>query len=263
MLTDPSVSIPVFYAIAFLLVMLQILLYERANPGVRVFRIQDYALSEFPWQAGFGILVALGLGSAVILFSPFAPPADAFHAYVFQVMVGLVETVFLISIVETVWLTVPVRGRWVQVRFGRYAWPFVFGISHPVVREAWMSGSFTVESLLGFAYAALFGWIFYALYAGRQLYGPPWNRLLGAVTSWVAHTGLNIILLTWPTRAGSFEVFPLDFLAARRMLFPVAGAQYGAAFVPDWFWWPVLLALAFLFLLLWRSLRSSTRGQED
>jgi len=207
MITATRIRIPLelFYTILVVLLAIQALFFERDNPGDRVIDTSQYSFTEAPRQVLAAVLVVLPFGSLFVVFS--ARPATVFgEGFLDQ----LITQAVFVSFVETVYMIVIVRTLWHENRnVGILAWPVIFAFMHPVVRENWILLRFPLESFLGFAYAAVFGILFWILWEGRERLPRRYRGYFGAVTSWTAHLLINLIVIAFPLTVFVLELFPL------------------------------------------------------
>jgi len=227
-----DLSLEEFYVFMFLLLSVKVILYKLDNPGEVVFRIGEYRFASLPFQAVAGIFVALGATSLLILTGTYRPIENPVGEFVTQALfVAFVETYMMVVLVTTVWARIPVRLRhdrtagrpalfeWREIPAGLILWPLVFGFLHPAVRLEWLAGNFTLESLLGFSWGVVWALLFYALFRLRDGKGR-YALFFGAVTAWVAHIVANLVILTYRTKVGAFEFFPVEVGAVASDLIP-------------------------------------------
>lgn len=208
-----------FYSFMFFFLIIKVLLYRLDNPKEPVFRTEEYKLWTSVPQIVAGALLGLGVTAGLFFVGTYRPLADPIGEFVTQaVFVAFVETLLMVVLVQTVWLRVPVEvrvregrllARWLELPIGLILWPVVFGFLHPPVRLAWLAGEFTLESILAFLYGAGWGILFYAIFRLRDYAGRA-AVFFGAVTVWAMHVAANLVILTYPAKAGPFEFFPVE-----------------------------------------------------
>ena len=197
-----------FYMILLFVVLFQALFYHMSTKEL-VIDTEQFEYDELAPQAVGGLVVGLLVAAPLAIVGRTTVPAHLFSELVTQVLyVAFVETVFMIVALKTIWF----RGH----NVGVFAWPFLFATLHPYVRDPWLRGEFTPESLAGFAYAGIFGVLFESLYLAREaqwrgtFLGYDKASFFGAVTVWVAHIAINAVLLVRVVSAGAFSLFPLN-----------------------------------------------------
>jgi hypothetical protein len=183
--------LPWFYTILFLLLVAQCAFFFFDN-GRLPFSSKQFKAGELPPQIAMGTLIGVAITAPLALVASFrVGPTFAQDFMVQVVFVGFVETFDLIVTVRT-------------IPHGEVVWPFKFALEHWYVREAIGSGDVAVAAL-AIAYTALFGVLFYVLFAAREAHGA-W---FGAVTSWSAHVAVNLMLVLFPLTLFGFEFLPL------------------------------------------------------
>lgn len=199
-------NMALYYLVLLIGLLTIVLLHERdmnnAGQNIEVLPSEHFMLGSIPQQVigGFVLLVAylvpmLILGSITPIRS--TTPSNFFETFGVQVaMVGIVEAVMLIVYVRVVFM-------------GIVIFPFLFAFIHPSVGPMWAQGIITPDSVLFFASAVIFGFIFIAIFLlrdvlkpakiqderGRELYlgrGNAW-RYFGAITMAIFHAGINTI----------------------------------------------------------------------
>jgi len=241
---NTGLSLEEYYSFMFFFVIIKALIFWMTNPGQPVLDVEQYRLGAFPYQAVTGIVIGLSATSLLFFIGTYTPIADPVGEFLTQsVFVAFVETLLMVVLVRTFFMNLPVafhlgrdkrKGRvwfdWVEVPLGIVLWPILFAMLHAAVREPWLSGQFTLESLVAFAWGAGWAVLFYMLWYLREAGG--WYSLaFGAVTVWVAHVTANLVILTYPARAGPFEFFPMAMEASPMGL-------------PDWVLWATFMGLS-------------------
>jgi len=190
-----------FYILLFLILGIQVYFFERDNPKIRVVETRQYQFRQAPRQAGAGALIGLLIALPAIFWGQLIVGPSIFSDFVTQaIFVSFVETLYLIVFVETLWYKDRQIGIWI--------WPLAFGFLH--VREEVLAGSLTNLTFFKFSYAAVFGALFWILYAARDLLPESSSRWFGAVTSWTAHLVVNMSILVFRLVLWGLELFPLQ-----------------------------------------------------
>jgi uncharacterized membrane protein len=197
-----QLPLELFYMLLLVTVWIQTSIYERDNKPDIVFDTQQYGLFEAPAQIAMGLLVGVGVTLPFMFLYKYASGTDILGALVTQ---GV-----FVSFVETLWMIAVVRTFWVQnVNVGPYIFPFYFSFIHGAVRNNWLVGNFSVDSILAFIYGAVFGILFYLLWAERER-GTKYSKAFGAVTSMFTHLTVNIVIILFPPTILTLTLYPLS-----------------------------------------------------
>ncbi len=177
--------------------------------GELVIETRNWSIQELPPQLIAGIAIGTAIGAPLAFVGTPRAPEDFLGELVTQtIFVTFVETIFMVVLVRTI--------RFRGFPLGLLVQPLLFGFMHSIVRNSWLAGEFTGQSIAFFAYATLFGFFFEGLYVARDHLSPrrkflrwPLPKYFGAVTVQLVHLILNLFLVVVRVRAGSFELFPL------------------------------------------------------
>lgn len=208
--TRIPMPLELFYILLFAILGFQVYFFERDNPSIRVIETRQYDFKQAPRQFSAGIAIGGLISLPAILWGSVTLRSSVFSDFITQaIFVSFVETIYLIVFVETLWIR-DRQGRDRQI--GIWIWPLAFGFLH--IREELLTGSLTTLALFRFVYAAVFGALFWILYAGRDLLERRRGRWFGAVTSWTAHLVVNMVIIIFRLTLWGLELFPLDLFGA-------------------------------------------------